>query len=257
MMQHKKLLISAGVILLAGIVAWFILKDKQPVQEVSTTVNTENPAATDSAQETKKIAVLQEETYYRIEAYYPETHNARANNMFKEFVAEQIKQFKQDTGVENITQSQARDLGLAPDRKYTLSVNYESSTSTRAYNYIFSVGIDSGGAHPNNFNQTFVFAATNGDQIKLAELFQPGTGYISVISKYVQAELKKREFADSEWIEEGASAKEENFQNFVIKNEGIEFIFDPYQVAPYAAGVQRVTVPFPTLNAILKPEFKR
>lgn len=43
-----------------------------------------------------------------------------------------------------------------------------------------------------------------------------------------------------------------NFENFVILDEGIKFIFSQYQVAPYAAGMPEVVVGWDELKPYLK-----
>lgn len=48
---------------------------------------------------------------------------------------------------------------------------------------------------------------------------------------------------DTQWISEGTAPKEENFENFLITDNALIIIFDPYEVAPYAAGSVFVEIP--------------
>lgn len=41
--------------------------------------------------------------------------------------------------------------------------------------------------------------------------------------------------------------------NFALTKEGIKFIFNPYEIAPYAMGQQEFTIPYSALQAIAKP----
>ena len=43
-------------------------------------------------------------------------------------------------------------------------------------------------------------------------------------------------------FEEGANTNPENFSSFIISNDKVTFIFQPYQVAAYAAGPQEISV---------------
>jgi hypothetical protein len=52
---------------------------------------------------------------------------------------------------------------------------------------------------------------------------------------------------------EGASAKLENYRNWLVKRQGLEITFDPYQVGPYVAGPQYVTIPYKALAKIINP----
>ncbi len=253
-MKVKDIVIGILVLAVIGLGWWsFARKD---IPEPSEQTPTETPTTSNAPRELKKEKISEEEAYYRIEAYYPLTQNKNANDAFTAFIAEQVLQFKQDTGVENLDPQMALDLGLNADRKYSLTIDYEPVVSDTIYSYEFTTSFDTGGAHPNQFAKTFSFR-NDGAVVELADLFQSGKNYLDPISKYVQAELKKREFADADWIAEGAAPKLDNYQNFVIEDTGIEFIFDPYQVAAYAAGTQRVLVPYSVLNPLLRTEYVR
>ncbi len=41
--------------------------------------------------------------------------------------------------------------------------------------------------------------------------------------------------------------------NFYITDEGINYVFNPYEIAPYALGETEVSLPFERLKGILKP----
>jgi hypothetical protein len=46
----------------------------------------------------------------------------------------------------------------------------------------------------------------------------------------------------------------ENYRNWNITPDGLMITFDEYQVAPYAAGPQTVTVPYSELRGLINPE---
>jgi len=135
---------------------------------------------------------MEEGDFYEIEASYPETQNKAVNEIFKHFIREQSEQFKEDTGINRMAYEEARELGLGPDRKYRMVTTYQNLTSTRAYNYFFTVSLDTGGAHPNQFSTTFSFDKT-GAALTLPRLFNSGSDYLGVISDYVRRDLKGRD----------------------------------------------------------------
>ncbi|MFS8085155.1 MAG: RsiV family protein, partial [Acidobacteriota bacterium] len=45
-----------------------------------------------------------------------------------------------------------------------------------------------------------------------------------------------------------------NYKAWVITKKGLWIVFDPYQVASYAAGPQTVLVPYSVLKDIIKPD---
>ena len=55
-------------------------------------------------------------------------------------------------------------------------------------------------------------------------------------------------------IRGGATPNSENYQNLLFTKSGLLIVFDPYQVAPYAAGISEVTIPYETIAGIMDPE---
>jgi hypothetical protein len=114
-----------------------------------------------------------------------------------------------------------------------------------------------GAAHPNSYADVLNFDLKNGKQLKLSDLFKPGAKYLPAIAAYCINDLKKQAkdkgLLDEE-IEKGAAAKSDNYESWTITKRGLSIHFDPYQVAPYAAGPQFVLVPYSTLKDLINPE---
>ncbi len=87
----------------------------------------------------------------------------------------------------------------------------------------------------------------------LADLFLPNINYLEAISQYCIAELSKQPFFDSSFSS-GAQPTLENYRNWNITPDGLMITFDEYQVAPYAAGPQKVVVPYSALQALINPQ---
>jgi hypothetical protein len=62
------------------------------------------------------------------------------------------------------------------------------------------------------------------------------------------------EYADEEWIKDGAGPKLENYDKFVITENAFVFYFPPYQVSPYALGERQIVMPLNQLKEILNEE---
>ncbi|UYB51171.1 TIR domain-containing protein [Xanthomonas sp. AM6] len=128
-------------------------------------------------------------------------------------------------------------------------------SSERLLSLIFRVGwYGAGAAHPNSHFETYNFVLTpHLVQLELSDLFSELSPAIEAVSNFSIAELQReywRRFgreADGsslEWIKDGAGADIENFLNFSISDDGLTFMFPPYQVGPYAEGSWTVFVPF-------------
>ena len=117
----------------------------------------------------------------------------------------------------------------------------------------------SGAAHPNSYLEVINFDLKSGKQLKLAELFNPGTKYLHTIASYCIQELKKQtkgaeSMLDDEWIQKGAAPELTNYDNWTIRKKGLGITFDSYQVGPYAAGPQSVLVPYSILKDMIKAD---
>jgi hypothetical protein len=108
----------------------------------------------------------------------------------------------------------------------------------------------SGAAHPNSYSMVMNFNLITGKPIVLKDLFLPNVNYLQFISDYCAADLKKRDRLE---FPEGVLPKAENFQNWVIADQGLIFYFDPYQVAAYAMGPSQVVVPYAALKNAADP----
>ena len=133
--------------------------------------------------------------------------------------------------------------------KYTLLSQIDDLWSSK-FDFAF---YSDGAAHPGLNSITLNYDLSQGKELAVADLFLPNTDYLGAISKYCIAELSKQLFFDSAFAE-GAQPKPENYRNWNITPNGLMITFDEYQVAPYAAGPQMITVPYSELNSLINPQ---
>ncbi len=114
------------------------------------------------------------------------------------------------------------------------------------------VGYVAGAAHPYHLSRTVNFDLEQGRALALAELFIPGSDYLSAIAQYCIAQLRTRDidFAD---FASGAAPTPDNYRNWDITTGGLLITFEEYQVGPYAAGPQLVTIPYAALAQWIQP----
>lgn len=110
-----------------------------------------------------------------------------------------------------------------------------------------------GAAHPYSYTLTYTYDLQRGEPIRLEQLFLPGADYLGRIAAYCQQELSQRDIGFDSWVVNGADPAPENYRNWNITPDGLLIHFDPYQVAAYAAGPQKVLIPYTTLNDIINP----
>ena len=192
---------------------------------------------------------------YTIEAMFPQIEgsgDARAqkfNQEINNILAREIEEFKA---------SNKDDSDPPPDPDLPgsyLDISYEvESTSGGLISIAFGVSTYySGAAHPNSYTLVFNYDIKNGKQLALSDLFISGSNYLEITSAYCIRRLKEK-LGDGDWIEEGASAKPDNYKSWNVTPRGLLITFDPYQVASYADGPQEATVPYSELKAVIAPE---
>jgi hypothetical protein len=120
-------------------------------------------------------------------------------------------------------------------------------------------------AHPNLEFQTYSFVIEPLVYISsLDELFFDKENALIKIQAYVRDQLKKIQISeasedegyslDPEGIESGTK-EWSDFSAFIFREEQIEFLFAPYQVAAYACGAQFSEIPYSLVLPFMKPEF--
>lgn len=109
-----------------------------------------------------------------------------------------------------------------------------------------------GGAHPGTMIYGLNYARATGKEIGLKSVLALIGATLTQVSEHSSAQLKER-LGDS-FIAKGAAPTEENYWMYSINDKGVTFIFNEYQVAPYAAGPQRVSFARAVLVAPTKEE---
>lgn len=114
-----------------------------------------------------------------------------------------------------------------------------------------------GGAHPFSGARYYVLDLTTGDQVVLAQL----------LNTEFQTELNvvgETSFREARELPSGTSLEDEGFwlenntfqvpDNVGVRKEGLVFLFNPYEVAPYAMGPTEFEVPYEDIKHLIDPK---
>ena len=105
--------------------------------------------------------------------------------------------------------------------------------------------------HPSGYFYAINYDRQAGEVLALGDLFQPGSDYVGVLSRYCLSDLEKQGVL---YWDDGAQPTAENYEgNWNFTPWGLLITFDEYEVAPYAAGAQTVIIPFAELQGIAEP----
>lgn len=223
-------------------------------------IQTRPPA---SPTELTKSPYTEESPYYEISIEFPtETalkgpSNDAAVLRMKAFLSDLVGTFKENGGFQNLTAEDTRMRGFDQGRKESLKVLFFESVTPNTDAYVFTIYEDTGGAHGNTLFKTFMFDKNTGTELKLGDLFQPGTAYLTELSRLARAKLPPTigEYADSGMIASGTTPEEQNFSNFVFDGKDLLILFPPYQVAAYAQGPVTLRLSNSDLRNLLKQEY--
>lgn len=191
---------------------------------------------------------------YTIKAKYPQAIGARDERLVK--LNQDLKSF-----IEGEVNAFKKDFQAPEQRTFSMGSSFDSGYAvTLASNDLVSIAfyIDTyfeGAAHGNHNTLVFNYDLSTGKMLKLSDLFKPNSNYLDVISNYAIKALKKElgPDPDSDWIQNGAGPKEENYKSWNISRKGLEVTFDAYQVASYAEGPHEVIIPYSVLKNVIDP----
>lgn len=150
----------------------------------------------------------------------------------------------------------------SPDFEPTYALDINSSVefnkskvlSVNTGYYIFT-----GGAHPNTFMRYFVFNPQTGKQLKLRDVLV--NGFEDKLNKLIDKKYRSNnKLKDNERLDSEKGMLFENFikfnDNFIFTKDGVEFLYNRYEIAAYVYGEIEVKFTYKELEEILKPEYK-
>lgn len=207
----------------------------------------------------KQIKESNKKLMYEISVNYPQITGGNNPNFEKFNQLARAVATKEVGGFKKEMQPEAADEEPRPEGSMgsDLSIGYEVAL---AQDDLVSIKFDigsyyQGAVHPNSYSVVLNYDLKNGKQLKLADLFKPGSKYLQAIATFCIADLKKQaKGLLDEDIQNGAGASAKNYQSWTITKRGFGIDFDSYQVGPYAAGPQYVLVPYSALKDLINPD---
>ena len=161
-----------------------------------------------------------------------------------------------ETGVNELENKSANGNGSQLDISSEADVTGGTLFSARINKFSYY----SGAAHPMTTVTTFNYSTISYGEIdSLGKLFKRDSGYLNFISNYCITKLREHAVKEGydnidDMIVEGASAKEENYQNWYVESDSLVIIFNPYQAGPYVMGIQTVSIALSEMTAMIDPK---
>ncbi len=234
----KNALIFILIIALGTTIYFLVRKDRvgenAPIldeEEVLEPIDNETPEDLFEAEEGREIT--EEAEFLTIKAAYPAFGDVQIDQDIKALVQKEISAFKSENNTSYPGQT----------NKNSLEITYRIEKGDDFTAIVFSSATYTGGAHGNLVIKTLVYE-NSGEEVSIGSLFAPGSEYLSKLSEISRTKLKSKMGENlGAWADEGTSPTSDNFGAFYITGEDtLNIIFQPYQVAPWSAGVPSISI---------------
>lgn len=215
------------------------------------------PATADASMDDMRCAILKV-TYPRVLA----AGNPAAADALNSFIRAQLLEYSDDSGKQPETLEELADMFIneyqqMPDNfgSWELERHLEVSfgnAQLATLNYA-EYGY-TGGAHPFSGQRYFIMDLQNGQQLTLNELL--ASDYAAPLNQAGEKAFREaREIPPGNSLEEAGFWFENNtFQlntNAGALADGLAFVFNPYEVAPYALGPTEFTIPWQAIRDLV------
>jgi len=137
------------------------------------------------------------------------------------------------------------------DTKAQVLLNQPGIVTISISTYAFT-----GGAHGMSVTQYLVFDTVTGRQFALNDFF--AQGFEAQLDKLIERRFRQiRGLSETDPLNGEKGGLFENQirhnDNFAVTGSGVRFLYNQYEIAPYAAGQIEIELPFNQLRDILKP----
>jgi Protein of unknown function (DUF3298) len=139
------------------------------------------------------------------------------------------------------------NLPYALDVKTTRYSTGEGATGTRSL--ALEIYQNVGGAHPSTWYKSFNYDMADAAPITFDTLFAPGTEAVEAIYPVVMSDLA-RQLGETSIVPVGDGMDPAYYQNFVITDDAVIFLFGQGELLPEAAGALQARVPRSAIPAL-------
>jgi hypothetical protein len=192
--------------------------------------------------------------HYQIDVIYPQVVGSE-DDVYIRRLNQRIKQLVTERYHWPLTITEAelsQSLRLHPEPYNTVDIFYGVDFAGDSVLSIYfgeeSYGI--GAAHTVQKSFVVNYDSASNKELKLADLFAPGSKYLQFISRYCKNEFERQGHADS-ILPDSLAPASGNFQSWNVTPAGIRFNFDACTVFGCSGGQTEVEIPYSDLKPIL------
>jgi len=239
----KKILIALLILLIVSGASYFLLKNKSKYEFTSSEDTSQKETITvlvdPALYENEKYT--EASTYATFDVTYPSFKNAPTtfNTEIENTVLASIRDHKE-------VAKDTWEIRGDDSEKFPLEISWTPVQVNKNYiSFLLRTGGYTGGAHGYENLIAFNYDLMSQKEIELRDLFPANPDYLKTISQFARKELRKqfKENTVEDMLLAGTEPDEENFKVFTVLPDSITFYFGESQVAPFAQGSSKVTMP--------------
>lgn len=188
--------------------------------------------------------------FYNVKNGYFQVDKTILSNLNRTITSD-IDTFRNGIYEEMAQYNKVADENNTKKRVYEVYTTYDAAFSK---NHILSLllnleAINSDAGIEYNDLYTYNIDLLNGSYISLKSLFNPGVDYISLLSNYINDEIKKT----PELFYPDTTVEIPDSQAFYITDKGIILYFEVEEIAPKEAGIPKFLIPYSDFATFINP----
>jgi hypothetical protein len=184
----------------------------------------------------------------KIEGLLDKDLQDKLNKDFKDYADAIIIGFENDMA-ELKKEYPGEEVNMGVDSGYEIKTNNDDTLVIDIY-YVNTVGSSS------TTHKFYTIDKKTKTLVTLPTMFKSGSDYVTILSKYIAAEMKRQNEASEYplyWDDESAFKKIKENQSFYINKDGkLVICFDKYDVGPGSTGCPEFVIPNEVIKDIIK-----
>lgn len=186
---------------------------------------------------------------YTVEINYPNVKSKQLLAYSDDYIKNKKKEFKEEISKEEPLNSS----------KYEFKADYKITDNNNILGLHLNISEYTGGAHHVRYDKSYYYNKESDEIVSIKDFLEKDTSLdkLANLSYYYVMKYSDDNNLnfDKEGVKEGLSSNLNNFEHFNFIDDGLEFIFPPYQIAYYAAGEIKIVIPYNELKGIIKNKY--
>lgn len=186
---------------------------------------------------------------YIVEINYPKVKSKQLLAYTDDYIKNKKKEFKEEISKEEPLNSS----------KYEFKADYKITDNNNILGLHLNISEYTGGAHHVRYDKSYYYNKENDEIVSIKDFLEKDTSLdkLANLSYYYVMKYSDDNNLnfDKEGVKEGLSSNLNNFEHFNFIDDGLEFIFPPYQIAYYAAGEIKIVIHYNELKGIIKNKY--